>query len=76
MKPQDDPALIRERYETQLGENRIVEKLEELCGVNRATVFRWFAGGFPPHAVTILQLLEACPKAAWPTHIRALARRQ
>jgi len=54
----DTKEQIRRRYAALLGENRLAEKIAAIAGTTRATVFRWFDGGFPDYSATILELLE------------------
>ena len=69
-KRQAAPVGIRNRFAAIYGEEKLAEKVAELTGANRATVFRWFESGCPDAIVLILEFLEKTPREYWPQHAR------
>jgi hypothetical protein len=68
--PTPAPDQIRNRFEAIYGEPKLAEKLSQLTGANRSTVFRWFETGFPESIVLILEFLEKTPQEYWPLRAR------
>lgn len=74
MKKRQPPSVeIRNRFAAIYGEEKLAEKIAELTGANRATIFRWFESGFPDAIILILEFLERTPKVYWPLQARNIS---
>jgi hypothetical protein len=64
--PEAAAMKMAKRLEKLLGEGWPAI-IRQALAVNQTTIWRWTENGFPRHIDALVELLEATPRAHWPS---------